>query len=280
MVKTDRTSGFNSWPLFVPRAAGLALIMAVLASPMIGAPALAEEDFINADRPGLAEGSVAVGPGTFQIETGVQKEYREVDDVDEQSTLIPTLLRLGVWTGMELRVETDLYTRGRIAEPGENVVRPDGFAPVSVGFKYNFLEGDATSFGAIARVFPPSGTNDYRSHHVTGDLRLVADWDFAPDWSLNPNIGVSVDESDDGGTFTSAIAAATLSYGLTDQLEIFVDTALQSPESENGKTGVAFDGGVVILLGHDIQFDVSAGTRVIGDSPADPFIATGVSVRF
>jgi hypothetical protein len=280
MMKVHWVAPRKSCPHASPRAAGFSLLVALMAAPIVSAPAMAEEDYINADRPGLSEGSAVVRPGTFQIETGIQREYREIEEINEQSTLIPTLLRLGIWSGMELRVETDLYTRSRIAEPEADVVRPDGFAPVSVGFKYNAFEGETTSLGAIVRVFPPSGTNDFSSTHVTGDLRLVADWDFAPDWSLNPNIGVSIDENDDGGVFASLLAAATLSYGLTDQLEIFIDTALQSPESEGGKTGVAFDGGVAVLLGHDVQLDVSAGTRLTGDSPADPFFATGISVRF
>lgn len=259
---------------------GVAAAAAFLASGAAVAETPAEEDVINADRPGLAEGSATVNPGRFQIETGGQKEFREVEEVNEQSWLIPTLLRLGLWSGFELRVETDLYTWSRVAEPEAEVVHSEGFAPVSAGFKYNFLRTETASFGAIGRIFPPSGSNEFRSDHVTGDFRLVADWDFAPDWSLNPNLGVAVEESEDGGTFTSALAAATLAYGVTDWLEVFIDTALQSPEQEHGKTGIAFDGGIALLVGNDMQLDVSAGTRIKGDSPADPFVGAGASFRF
>lgn len=43
------------------------------------APALADpdEDYINPDRPGIADGSTTVGRGHFQIETAFQREFRE-----------------------------------------------------------------------------------------------------------------------------------------------------------------------------------------------------------
>src|ERR1044072_6515329 len=66
-------------------------------------PQCAEEsDLINADRPGIADGSNAIGAGMFQIESGIQQEFRRSGDSREHTLFVPTLLRFGVsslWVG-------------------------------------------------------------------------------------------------------------------------------------------------------------------------------------
>ena len=39
-----------------------------------------EPDLINADRPGIADGSTVVGTGTIQIESGIEQEFRRSGD--------------------------------------------------------------------------------------------------------------------------------------------------------------------------------------------------------
>src|SRR3982751_4476876 len=70
-----------------------------------------ETEMINPDRPGSADGSTVVRPQTFQIESGLQLEYRRSGDTHEHTLFVPTLLRFGVAKRWEARVEGNTFTR-------------------------------------------------------------------------------------------------------------------------------------------------------------------------
>src|SRR5215510_9097344 len=53
----------------------------------------AEPDLINPDRPGIADGSTVVGSKTFQVESGIQLEFRRAGESREHTFFVPTLLR-------------------------------------------------------------------------------------------------------------------------------------------------------------------------------------------
>src|ERR1700694_4827253 len=92
-------------------------LVAVGGLTLIAEPGRAEQtdestdDYINPDRPGIADGSNVVGPGRFQIETGFQQEFRRSSEGHSQTQFVPTLLRLGLNRDLELRVEGNTYTR-------------------------------------------------------------------------------------------------------------------------------------------------------------------------
>ena len=263
------------------------LCLTILLSPNRGGaddpPAVEEEDAISPDRPGIADGSGVVGRGRFQIETGLQMEWRESDAQRERAFFFPTLARVGIGDRLEARVEGNTYTRVRVTEAGTEVGLSDGFAPLSLGLKARFQEAQGSrrpSLGAILRVFPPSGSSDFHTSHVTGDLRLAADWDFAPRFSLNPNLGVAVVEDESGERFSALLAALTLSFAPKNNVGFFADVALQSPEQRDGETVLIFDAGATLVLGKDVQLDVSIGAGAAGSTPPHPFLAAGVSRRF
>src|SRR5215813_13322745 len=70
-----------------------------------------EPDLINADRPGIADGSTVIGARTFQIESGIQQEFRRSGDSREHTFFVPTLLRFGVDSHWEVRIEGNTFTR-------------------------------------------------------------------------------------------------------------------------------------------------------------------------
>lgn len=156
-----------------------------------------QDDLINPDRPGIADGSNVVGAGRLQIETGVQQELRRNGAVDDRRQFVPTLLRIGLNDSWEARIEGNVYTWMRQSDAVTGVTRSEGMMPVSLGVKFHFQDSNGVkqpSLGAILRVFPASGSNNFRTRQATGDIRVAADWDFAPNWSLNPNVGVAVYE--------------------------------------------------------------------------------------
>lgn len=243
----------------------------------------ADDDYINPDRPGIADGSNVVGAGRIQVEAGFQLEYRNRDGNHARTLFIPTLLRIGLDQNFEFRIESNTYTRMKATDSTLGTTSAEGIAPTSVGLKYHFIDSLGwlqPSVGAIVRFFPQSGTRSFRTIRATGDFRIAADWDFLPHWSLNPNVGVALYEDDSRRHYTAGLLAATLSYNPSKSLNFFIDTGLQSPETKNGRVAVVVDFGTAYLIGPDVQLDFSAGSRVAGKTPPRLFLSAGVSKRF
>ncbi|MGH2958816.1 MAG: transporter [Solirubrobacterales bacterium] len=238
------------------------------------------DDYINPDRPGLADGSNVVGAGRIQIETGIQQEYRSTDGNRSRTLFVPTLLRMGLDNNFELRIESNTYTR---MTDTDSTQRAEGVAPASLGFKYHFIDSlgwKHPAVGAIVRFFPRSGTGNFKTTRATGDFRIVADWDFLPQWSLNPNVGVALYESEDSRLYAAGLFAATLNYNPSKNVNFFIDTGLQSPETKHGQAAVLVDFGAAYVIGRDVQLDFSAGSRVAGKTPPRLFLSAGISKRF
>ena len=243
-----------------------------------------EPDLINADRPGIADGSTVVGPKTFQVESGIQEEFRRNEEGREHTFFIPTLLRFGINNHWEVRIEGNTFTRITSFDSENTATHTSGFAPTSLGFKYQIYNSNSEhqiSVGTIVRVFPTWGSPEFRTQHTNWDVRLAADWNFAPrqKLSVNPNIGVARYEDDQGRLFTAGLFAATLNYLPTKKLNPFIDLGVQFPETKNGMTAALLDGGVAYIVGHNLQLDAGVGTRVHGASPPRPLLEFGISWR-
>ena len=256
----------------------------LLTTVVLSQPAFAgEDDTINPDRPGIADGSNVVGAGRFQIEAGIQQEFRRNGTLKDRRVFVPALLRLGISEQWEARIESNVYTWQRQTDSDTGVTKSQGYAPVSLGVKAHFLDSNGPaqpSLGAILRVFPGSGSNSFRTRHTTGDFRLAADWDFAPGWSLNPNLGVAIYEDGQQQLFSAGLFAMTLTYSQSKTLSFFVDTGMQSPEEKNGKSAITYDAGVAYLISRDVQLDFSVGAGAAGTTTPRAFLSAGISVRF
>jgi hypothetical protein len=190
-----------------------------------------DQDLINPDRPGIADGSTVIGPQRIQIESGIQEEFRRDSDTHTHTFFIPTLLRIGINSRWEARIEGNTFTRISTFIPGDATTQTAGLSPLSFGLKYHIQDSKGVhhpSLGTIIRVFPAWGTGDFRTHHVTGDLRLAMDWDFAPQLklSLNPNVGLGRYEDNQGKPFTTGLFAVTLNYLPTKKVNPFIDMGL------------------------------------------------------
>jgi hypothetical protein len=263
-----------------PLLTGLAAACFVLAGPATAADG--GDDRIDPDRPGVAEGSSVVGKGRVQLEMGVQQEHSGSQGSRERTLFVPTLVRVGVTEKIELRLEGDTYTRRHETLPGGVDTRSEGMAPSSIGVKLGLREGGGSqpSTAAILRYFPRSGSGPFKSSHATGDLRLAADWELSPQWSLNPNVGVGWYEDDAQRRYTSALVATTLGYDASSKLNLFVDTGMHYPESRNGGLGALVDVGAAYRVDRDLQLDLSVGARVAGSTFPRRFVSLGFSRRF
>jgi hypothetical protein len=267
----------------VNRLAGVCLLysLALLCAPSVRAEPF--ENPIETDRPDITETSTVVGRNRFQIETSVLQEFREQGRFDERGLFTPTLLRYGIHDRWELRLETDGYSRLRVSGPGRGVARTAGYGVLAPGVKYHFQdprEGSCRpSLGAIFHLNVPSGSSVFRTDRVTGDIKLAADWDLAPKWSLGMNAGLVLGEDDE--TFVSGLVTAALARDLTDRLRTFVELVVAHPEvSDRGRTGLIFDGGFAYLIEENTQVDLALGTGLTGRTTPDFFWTVGFSKRF
>lgn len=257
---------------------GLLFLLSVCCA-LSTSPACAQEDAINADRPGIADGSAVLGPRRFQIEFGAQYEKHRSGSTDTELLFLPALFRVGIDRHWELRIEGNTLTHSHTVPSADS----EELAPLSLGFKYQWQTSEGRkrpSLGAIFRLFPSSGTGDLRTYHGTADLRLAADWDFAPNLSLNPNIGIAVYEDGEGRSYGAGLLACTLSYQAGKRLGFFVDGGLQTQEESGGKASLTLDAGATYLLSNNCQFDLSFGTGALGHSSPHPFVGAGISLRF
>lgn len=280
----------------IPRVAVVALAVIMLGQAPLVAQApvatqtktvrqhTAEEDLINPDRPGIADGSTVIGRGRFQVETGFQQEFRREGASTERTRFLPTLLRVGLSSRWEARIETNTFTQAEVTVQDGGPNRSSGLAPVSFGVKYHIQDSVGLrqpSLGTILRVFPASGTNSFHTDQAAGDLRLAADWDLTPRLSLNPNAGLGFFEGDRNGRFVAGLFALTLNYFNTAKtINPFVDVGVQAPEESAGGSSFIFDGGIAYLPSRNVQIDVSAGAGPHGRTPPNRFLSIGLSVRF
>ena len=241
------------------------------------------ENLINADRPGIADGSQVIGPRRFQIEAGIETDFLGGGNATQRLLTVPTLLRFGISNRYELRIESTGYANlSSTTSPG-GTQHTDGANPISIGFKRQFQTSSGArhpGVGAIVRLYPGSGGGVFKTSHATGDVRFAADWDFAPHLSLNPNIGAGVYEDDQGRLYGTGLLATTLTYAPTTRLGVFADYGLQSRQATDSATSLIYDGGVTYIVGTNVQLDVAVGTGALGRATPHPFWTAGVSVRF
>lgn len=249
-------------------------------------PPESQEDLINPDRPGIADGSSVIGRHKFQIEIGAQYEFHSEGGSTAHVYFLPTLLRFGIDNRWEARIESASFTHVRSFDPAAGKSTTGGYSPISIGAKYHWRDGAGPgkpSLGAIGRIFVPSGSSDFKSEKTTGDLRLAADMDLdaSGTWSLNPNVGVGFYQDENGNTITAALLAMTLNYfNKAKTINPFIDFGLQSAERRQGPTALILDGGIAYITDKNTQLDLSVGTGVLGHTTPHPFWSIGISKRF
>ena len=83
----------------------------------------ADDGAIATDRPDFVESSDVVGPGRFQLETGLTTDRRAQAGVTVRTLTTPTLFRYGIGDTLELRLETEGYTRERTSAATSTTAR-------------------------------------------------------------------------------------------------------------------------------------------------------------
>jgi hypothetical protein len=238
---------------------------------------LAAQDPIATDRPDFVESSATVGDGVFQLETSVATDWSTVGSATERTVATPTLIRYGISRSVELRVESDAYTRASVT--GTESV--DGFSDAAVGLKWHAVDalGLRPATAVLLHADLPSGSRTFRTDGVRPSLRVVGEWELPADFALGVMPGVVYDVDAAGRRQWVTLFGATVGKPVSESLRFFVEfTAAALPIGEVPAM-TELDLGTALLLSKDVQLDLSTSFG-LSEGAADHAVAIGFSRRW
>lgn len=231
----------------------LSLVLAALAC-CLAHPAAAEP--ITTDRPDIAESSLAVGPGAYQLEQGMSYEAGALS--------FPSLHRLGIGSNVELRLETPV-----VSVSGGKA----SFDELALGAKWHVMDG-----GELGRM-PSLGVIGHAVINAKGQVepvvKLALDMSLPLEFDLGINVGASLPP---GNSVPSINYAASVSRSLTDALRCYVE-ASGANDPGAGSTEFGIDGGVAFLLDESLQLDAAVYKGLTATS-TDWYAGLGISKRW
>lgn len=210
--------------------------------------ASAQEVEFTADRPGASTGPSTVGQNVLQLEQGVQYDG---DGGAGVFTFSNTLLRYGLFDGMELRLGGDGFI---YKADGAAKFKP-AFSGLSVGTKIKCFEGR----GAIPAVsvladfaITDTASEGFGVENFAPSLYLLFE-NPVNDWfSIGYNVGAEWDGSHPAPT---TFVALCLGFSLTDRLGCFAES--YNYFSKFGNLYCA-DLGLNYMVGERVQLDLAA----------------------
>jgi hypothetical protein len=260
----------------------IAALLACLAIACAGT-ATAAEDSLATDRPDFVESSAVVGKGVLQVETSLAYERDRRDGITTRTRTTPTLLRLGVADALELRLETDGFTRVTAGDGGART-SASGMSDTALGLKWHIRDGGETigrpALALLAHLEANTGSSALRGSGVVPSLRLVAEWDLADDAAFGVMPGVAWQKDEAGARHWTGILAATYSRPIAERMRAFVELAGRELRAKrHGGNQVTFDTGITFAIDRDTQIDAAV---VIGANRVTPDAAltAGYSRRF
>ncbi len=225
-------------------------VATIFALLFIASSAMAQEVEFTADRPGASTAPTVVGRNVIQLEQGVQYDG---DGASGQFTFSNTLLRYGLFDGMELRLAGDalIYNDANRWCPA--------FTGLSVGTKICCFEGR----GAIPAIslladlaIPYTGNEGFVVEHLAPSLYLLFE-NTVTDWlSVGYNVGAEWDGSQPA---PSAFVALCLGFSLTERLGCFIESYNNFSRYGNA---YGIDFGFNYMVGERVQLDVAANVDV------------------
>lgn len=245
------------------------------ASSLLGS-ALAAQDTLLTDRPGLLFATSTVGAGVWQVETGVPLYHDASGGVESHSENLVAVLRRGLGGPLELRLGT-AATQFDSGLPGDYVV--SGVGDLELGLKWLVRDGagGGPAVVLIPSVVLPTGNDDLSAGDPVGTLNAVASFSLGGGWGASALAGVRGGESD-GERFADLSVAGLLGHALPwEGWSGFVEAGWTEADTgeEIGVAGAA----VTWLVTDDLQLDASLGRGIAG-SAADWRWELGAAARF
>lgn len=232
---------------------------------------------IVTDRPDQTESAVTVPHKSLQIESGFTFGWDKQDGISSKDLgYNSTLLRYGVLRNFEVRLNA-AYAGAEIEnEILDETTSAEGFAPLVIGLKWSFLEGDGPipTMAFLTHVdLPKVASKDLQGDHVLHSMVIAGSWDLSNVFSFGFNFGERINWKD--SDFTTLYTAA-LGISITQWLGAFVELYGFLPAGEYSDH--RFDMGFTFPVRNNLQFDISGGMGISKNSP-DGFGSIGFAWR-
>lgn len=239
------------------------------------APAL--PPIIIPDRPGVGDYSGTVIKGSVQFECGVGAVWGNPDadgNVTEKLFYPSVIIRYGLLDNFEIRCLIE-YDRLRTTR---QKVQTDiyGLLPLDVGIKTTICTEDSTrpQLGLLAKFSLPFwGQPEFRPNNLAPYIALILDKTFSPLVSINANAGLFWNGKTSEST---GLLTIDLDWTPIEKLTFFVEAYGYFPEKQ--ELGVGINAGAVYPITRNLQVDLSAGQKLLGNTDV-AFVTAGVSWR-
>ena len=213
------------------------------------------------DRPDVAESSLTVGKGTFQMEVGADAT---VASQAARQVVFPLKLRQGVTPNLELHIETDTFA---ISSDASGLTSPE------VGMKWHLGESAKGTFslGFLSALSLPLNASQGFVFYPT----IACDVSLTPKLGFGLNAGASIYISPrltdlDAARFASSFGQSWNQH-LSTYLELFGEWQF------SGALAVSADTGVIYRLTDDLQLDAYVRQGLL--RAEDTGVGLGVSLR-
>ncbi len=227
------------------------------------------------DRPDFTESTDAVARGWVQIEAGYTFTYDGGAGGSRTHSAPELLMRVGLATGVELRIAWPTYTRVD-ASAGD----ADGLEDFGLGVKIKLIEqsGVIPHFGVIAEFSAPTGADALSSDGYDPTFKLLWAYDLTERVGVSGNINFSsLTEGDD--RFFQAAASVALGVALTDRIGAYVEYFGFYPAGDNADDAHSINTGLTYLFNNNFQVDARVGWGLNGQAD-DFFAGAGFAWRF
>ena len=195
---------------------------------------------IISDRPSQTDSPLVIDKGYIQIETGISVEEIQSD--------INSLVRIGVFDGFELRINSNYIINDEIS-----FQKKSSFDDFEIGSKFRILENDEknTNIGFLTYLSIPTSPEVF-SYNEYGFLnKLLFSHNLTYDSEIAYNIGYNKFSNYDG-LFTYSLIYGKSLGSFSTFFELFGN-------SSSNNSNLNFDSGLTYIIDDDRQFDLSIG---------------------
>ena len=206
---------------------------------------------ISTDRPDQTEGTFVLDKGIAQIESGWT--------FDSDSGSLNTLLRLGSFKGVELRLNTNLIS----ARSFDLIDNPPGtkLSNLEIGAKFNLLNKTSSSTKVSLLTHLALGVGDYNNEGILS--RLLFSHDLSESVQLAYNLGYNKYfenniEVNSTGIFVYSIVLSKSFGPVGTFIEVFGNNGSNQTQSN-------WDLGLTYLIKDNLQADISYGNGINND---------------
>ena len=201
---------------------------------------------IISDRPSLTDSPLVISKGYIQIETGIS--------VEEIQSGINSLVRIGIFDGFELRINSNYIINDEIS-----FQKKSSFDDFEIGSKFRILENDEknTNIGFLTYLSIPTAPEVF-SYNEYGFLnKLLFSHNLTYDSEIAYNIGYNKFSNYDG-LFTYSLIYGKSLGSFSTFFELFGN-------SSSNNSNLNFDSGLTYIIDNDRQLDLSIGKGLNND---------------